>query len=534
MPVGGRGSVICADMHSRCAVVTVLAVVTAIVCEPGAASAGGAAPLASRAAKTGDIPDNPLLASVPVDTLYVFASFKPVPLEAQRGLVDLFAPIAREAFADYATMGNPTQQRAGRQVLQDIAALDVKRFEEVGFTTRARFALYELAGHGVLRLELASGDRVFKFVQHWNDGSESPVERGGHHYWVSGSTLGTIFLSIGPRELVVTIAPRDVIQANLDLLLGIQRPAKALTTAQLRALAQRDGFTGQGVGFVDVARVGARVAALLGAGDECSAAFAALGQRIPRIAVGLDDIAPRRFSIGVVAEVAPAVVAELRGLAGSLAGFDRALGQRPLLALATAANVERVRPLLARLGGGLGDLGRACQMSSVTEAMDKLAGAAARPLPPFFAGLRGAFVVINDVKVGHNGPESVVGFAAVQLDHTGGLAKLAPNIEIKPDRKPRSLAKLAPWPGHLAASETTLGIAFGPKSEATVVDLVNARPVPAPLAMFQLDYTRIGRIAPSFTPDSNQGRVAAALGLMTTQLVADDRGLVVWTSFDLH
>jgi hypothetical protein len=511
-----------------------VAVVVAIVCAPGVASAGGAAPLASRAAKTGDIPDNPLLASVPADTPYVFASFKPVPLEAQRGLVDVFAPIARKAFTDYMAAANPTEQRTGRQVLKDIAALDVKRFEQVGFTIGARFAFYELAGHGVLRLELASGDRLFKFVEHWNDGAEAPVERAGRHYWISASATGPVFLGIGPRELVVTFAPRDVIQANLDLLLGIQRPAKSLTTVQLRALAQRDGFTGQGVGFVDVARAGARIAALLGAGDGCSAALAEVARRVPRIAVGLDDITPRRFSLGVVMEVAPAVVAELRGLSGALAGFDRAIGQRPLVAFATAANVERVRPLLGRVGGSLGELGRACQISGMGEAMDKLAAAAARPLPPFLAGLRGGFAVVNDIKLGPNGPESVVGFGSVQLDHTGGLAKLAPNIEIKPDRKPRSLAKLAPWPGHLAASETTLGLAFGPKSEATVVDLVNARPVPAPLAVFQLDYPRIASIAPNFTADSNERRVAEALGLTTMQLVADDRGLVVWTSFDLH
>jgi hypothetical protein len=143
-------------------------------------------------------------------------------------------------------------------------------------------------------------------------------------YQVVGSPAGPAVMAFGAKELVVAIAPRDVLTRNLDLILGAQRPANSLTTAQLRALAQRDGFTGQGVGFVDVARAGALI------GDTaCRAAFTELARSVPRIAIGLDDITPHRFSIGAVVELPAATVAGLRGLSSSFAGYERMLGGRP-------------------------------------------------------------------------------------------------------------------------------------------------------------------------------------------------------------
>src|ERR1041384_5422812 len=136
------------------AVVCVAVVAGLVLGGQRAAGADAAAqPLPTRAAATGDIPDNPLLAAVPADTPWVFATFKPVPLESLRGLVDLLGPPAKRGFTEYMVNGNAVEQRAGRQLLADLAAMDVKRFEEIGFATKARLVVDGLARPVVLRFE---------------------------------------------------------------------------------------------------------------------------------------------------------------------------------------------------------------------------------------------------------------------------------------------------------------------------------------------------------------------------------------------
>lgn len=202
-------------------------VVVAAMLATGArrATAGRVSPLRSRAAATGNLPDNPLLAAVPADTPYVFASFRPVPLEALRGLVDLLGPPARRGFSEYMVAGGAASERAGRDMLAEIASLDVRGFEALGFTL------------------------------------------------------------------------------------------------------------------------------------------------------------------------------------------------------------------------------------------------AARPLPPLLAGLRGGLLVVNDLKLGPRGPESLTGFGALQVDHTADILQLAPKLDLKADRKPHPLPAEARIPGHMAASETMLAAASGPGAQ---------------------------------------------------------------------
>jgi hypothetical protein len=492
------------------------------------ATAGGAAPLPSRAAATGSVPDNPLLAAVPADTPYVFASFKPVPLYALRGLVDLLGPPARRGFSEYMAAGGATSERDGRDMLAEISSLDVQGFEDLGFTVQARFVIYSAGGAPVLRLELRDGARVLSWLER-RDPGHPPTERAGYHYWTVGSPTGPALMAVGVKELIVAVAPRDVLARNLDLILGARRPAKSLTTAQLRTLAQRDGFTGQGVGFVDVARASAMIDDAV-----CRLAFAGLARNVPRLAVGLDDITPHRFSVGVVVELAPATVAELRGLSSSLAGYDRIFGGRPQLAASVAANVERARPLVGRAAGAVMVLASACGVQGVVDAMTAVANAAARPLPPFLAGLRGGLLVVNDLKLGPRGPESFTGFGALQVDHTAAILKLAPQLDLQADRKPHVLPAEARIPGHIAASETTIAAASGPGSAERVAELIAARPTPAPLAVLRADYARLRDFTPRADQDPDAWRMVQAMGVGTMQLVADDRGLVVWSSFDVQ
>jgi hypothetical protein len=513
-----------------------LVVVTVVVAATMAtgtrwAMAGGASPPRSRAAATGSVPDNPLLAAVPADTPYVFASFKPVPLYALRGLADLLGPHVRRGFLEGTAAGGAAGARTGRDVLAEITALDVRGLADLGLNLQARFVIYGVRGYPVLRFEMGDGARLLEWLERRQSGAPL-AERAGYHYRIVGSPRGPVLFALGAKEAIVAVAPRDVLAGDLDLFLGAQLPAKSLTTAQLRALAQRDGFTGQGVGFVDVARAGA----ILG-GATCRAALTELAQSVPRIAIGFDDITPRRFSVGVVIELPPAMIAELRGLSSSLAGYDRMFGGRPLVAAAAAVNAERARPLVGRAAGAVKELAGACGVQNVVDAMTAVVSVADRPLPPFMAGLRSGLVVVNEFKPGPRGPEVFSGFGAVQVDHTDGILKLTPQVDnLKADRKPHALPAGGLISGHIAASETTFALAAGPGSAAQVTGLIAARSTPAPLAVLRADFARLGSAVanPARDADADALRILKAMGIGTMQLVVDDRGLVVWNSLDLQ
>jgi hypothetical protein len=539
-------------MLRRHACVTVLVLVAAVAaCENHAVVAsGGGTLLASRAAAVGEFPDNPLLAFAPADTPYAFASFKPVPLDVIRKMTAMARPIWRRAFTRSMSQisgadDSDNERRIAKDVFDALDTLDVKTFEDQGFSARARFAIYGIGPYPVFRVELASGDRVFNLVkrtaEHWHQPAPPPTERAGRRYWLFGNKTMAFFVAIAPKELVVAIAPRSVIDGNLADLLGEQPAPNRMTTAQLRAIAERDGFTGQGVGFIDLVRVGALVTTAAGAAPDCVAAVAAIAKRAPRLALGYDDVTLHRIAFGMVLELAPEALADARGLSGSLAGLSRLLGQKPAMAMAVAANLEHGRTVLAHVAGALGDLGQRCGVPSFVDGVEKLAAIAGRPLPPEIAGLRGGFVVVNSLKMGPHGPESIDGFGSLQLDHTGALLKDAsrevPDLVVQPDGKAHALPPASPFPGHVAANEHAIGVGLGPNSATAATGALEGTPAPAPLAVIVFDYARMGDLILASQTGAEAEDVRAviqAFGLATIQLLVDARGVVSWMSFELR
>jgi len=527
---------------------TVLGLAAALAgCKSSSAVSAGAEPqLPSRAAALGEFGDNPMLAFAPADAPYAFATFKPYPIDVIRKTTAMFGPLWRRAFAASMSQApDSLDQRVAKDILDVLDNLDVKSFEEHGFSAKARFAIYGLGAYPVFRVELSNGDRVFDLVrrtaERWNEKLPAPTERAGRRYWSVDLPAMGLFVAIAPKELVVAVAPRGVIDGNLAALLGEQRPASSLTTAQFRALAERDGFTGQGVGFVDLPRVGALVANAAGAAPDCRAAVAAIARRAPRLAVGYDELTPHRLSFGMVLELAPEVLADARGLAGSLAGLDQLVGQRPAFAIAAAGNLEHGRTILGRVAGTLQDLGQRCQMARLVDGVGDLAEAVARPLPPVVAGLRGGFVVVNNLKLGPHGPESIDGFGSLQLDDTGELLKLArgklPNFDLQPDGKVHPLPSSIPYPGHIAVSEHAIGVGIGSNSATTATGALQGKPEPAPLALFMFDYSRLGDLvlASEHGVEADYMRdIIKAFGLATFQLLVDARGVVVWGAFEMR
>jgi len=522
--------------------VGLVVVVALAVCEHAHAAPGGGNELVpSRAAALGEFRDNPLLEAIPADTAYAFASFKAIPLDVIHKFAAAFGPIQRRTYQELkARSGEPD----GKDVfLNEIAALDARTLERAGFSVGARFAFYGLGGYPVFRLELTNGDRVFELIQgtarRMNKPIPPPGVRGGRRYWITDARDGVEFAAIAPKELVIAFAPRSTITDNLAVLLGEQRPPKRITTAQFRELARRDGFTGQGVGFIDFTRIPDLAVDAVATVPACRAAFKALIQHTPRLAVGFDDFTTHRFSFGVVLELAPDALAAMRSLSTTLAGYERMIHANPPMGVAVALNLEQGRAVLLRVGAAIKEFGEHCKSPGLASGGTEIADAAGRPLPPFLAGLRGGIAALISFKVGPAldlVPGSLEGFAAVHLDRTAPLLQLASQqtaLELQPDGKARALPVTVPFAGHIAASETTIAAAAGRGSAVAAGQLVKAPAVPAPLVLVQVDYQRAAQLLPN-QQDESVRAIAAAFGMARMQLVADERGLVAWASFALR
>ncbi|HZJ67764.1 MAG TPA: hypothetical protein VFD36_29875 [Kofleriaceae bacterium] len=531
-------------MAPRHAHATALAVLVALVaCERAHAAPAGKELVPSRAAALGEFRDNPLLDAVPADTVYAFASFKPVPVDVIRGLLRTFGPIWRRSFQDY--MARTGDAANGRIFLDVIGALDVRRLEQSGIAVGARFVIYGVGEYPFVRIELSNGDRVFELIQtiarRIHEPIPPPIVRGNRRYWMSDAPDGTLFAAIAPRELILGMAPRAKLDANLAVLLGEQRPPRTLTTAQFRDLARRDGFTGQGVGFVDLTRIPEVAVDAVASNPACRSAFKALIQHAPRLAFGLEDVTLRRLAFGFVIELAPDALAVVRGLSTTLAGYERLVNANAAFAIALAFNLDHGRTVLSRAAAPLREFGERCGEEDLVAGAQQLAAVASKPLPSFLAGPRGGFFALTRFKLASDkriDPSSVEGFGTLQLDRTAPLLQYAASqsgFELQPDRKVHVLPPTFQVRGHVAANDTTIAIGLGGNSAATAAQLLDAPVAPAPLILVQFDYRRAGTLIPKDAQHSDDVRAAvAALGVMAVQLLADERGLVVWSSLGLR
>jgi hypothetical protein len=520
-----------------------LIALTATACEKSEeanASPNATPVLPSRAPTVGDFPENAMLAYVPADTPYVFATFKPVPIEFLRQMTKLWGPGVNQQLASAPA---PLQAKL-RAVLDEIGDFDPAHLQQLGIDVKARWVVYGMGKYPVVRAEISDGDRLMQLGQRFSKKLgmtfSPPTDRAGFHTWlVDLGADWTFFLGIGSKQVVMAFAPRARLEASLPLVLGEKRPAKAITATQLKAVAERDGFTGYGVGYVDLAQVGVLIADAAGADAGCKGAVAELARRAPRFAFGYEDLTAKHLAFGMVVELAPDVLSDLRRISSPLAGFDRFLGERPMIGLAVAGSIERARDLMPRAGKALSELGSACGAPSVVEAGNKFADVATTPLPPMFSGLRGGYLVLDTFQMNQFTGTKIDGYAVVRADRTTelvrGLSSMLPGIDLRADGKPHALPAGLPMTGHAAVTGEALAVALGKSSESRVTDALRGKPVPAPLAVMRVDYSRMGAFMTSMgTGDPATLAMMQVFDLATMQLLVDDRGLVAWMSVDMR
>jgi len=494
-------------------------------------------------ATTTSFADNPLLAFAAADTAYAFATFQPLSLDAIHDLVVASRATARR-MPD--VEGEAELHQIWVALTEEVGAFDAAHLQTIGVDATARLAIYALGKYPVLRIEIASSERLLQYVQRVAARLAEPLPppklRAGYRYWTPGKASSGVVpvIALGTRDVAIGFLPRATFDSALGELLGERRPAKSLTGADFAALGKRDQFPDAGLGFVDVARVVALALDDATLPPGCRPAIEALAHRVPRIAFGYARLSQTRSSMGLVVELAPELVAAGRTLATKLPGFKRIAREPAPFAFAAAFDLTKLAELGLRVASAASEIGAHCANSEIVDSARALATTISAPIPPVIAGFRGMIGAVDLVERGPDGVTNIRGHGAVFGVATNELVRLTgggiPGLDpLSLTGKAHELpARIIPYPGSFAATGDAIAIALGPDSKELVeTDLAGAA-VAAPLAFLEYDMRRVARLA--FEPEI-QHRIEQAhellelAGLVRFEASVEERGLVVQLSF---
>jgi hypothetical protein len=491
------------------------------------------------ASRADEFDNNPLLASASADTPYAFVTFRPVPPEYFQKMQNMMAP----AFAQLQSAGDASKLRG---FLAEVGPMTAARFEQLGFNTKARLALYGLGVYPVFRVEISDGDKVLALVQRvakrWGMTLPAATKANGHRYWWIDDPKDpkglSVIVAINKTELVAAVGPRKKLEPQLALILGDKKAAKPLTGATFRDIAKRDGYSAQGVGFVDTSRVITETIALdrSAPAAKCVLAIQSLAKRAPRLTAGYERFDAGKMAMGFVLELAPDLLADAKTLTTKLAGVDKLMASKPIFGFAMAADLDRARAFAPRVAGVMRDLGAACKEDDITQAAASLEQVAVMPLPPYLVGLTGGTAALFGFDMSGGGIKKLDAYATIHVADTraliAALAQQLPAFKLDVDGKPHALPSLFPGvAGHVAASRDTFAVALGAGSAKAAQDGLGGTPKPVPLMVMRFDYSRFSEIAPD--TDAASKAMYAAMGMGDMTLTIDDRGIVSWFSFEL-
>jgi len=251
-----------------------------------------------------DVPDSgqSLLAYVPADTPYVYASLEPFDADLRKTwltsmggtqLFDVYKSMITE-------MGANLEREDGAEMIARVSAMmdllrpisDPNERTPLGMAADAEVALYGYGLLPVMRVRLADAAAFEKVLSEMEKTSKSPMtteEIGG--YTVRRQQVDEIVFYVAAIEdqAVFALIPAAVDTTMREQVLGLSLPEQSLAdSGSLQAAAKRYGFAPEaGVGIIDTVRLVEALADPSSAGDQ---ALMALGSEADGEATTLDPV----------------------------------------------------------------------------------------------------------------------------------------------------------------------------------------------------------------------------------------------------
>ena len=504
-----------------------------------------------------------LFASVPADTPYLVASIEPAPPALWAKLEQVFKPLLEAGLAKSQVRG---KSKVFDALLSEMAdKWNAAGLESLGFSAQPRFALYGLGLQPfVVRMAIRDGETVRATIDRIaaKGGEHMPPARtrGGHSYWQHADSDGTtIVFSIADRELVLAFGKTRDIEAKLDLILGLQKPARNMADgAVIKQLMAAHGFGGQMISFADTRQLAGKAIEAAGAtpSPACSGEIDRLSAKVPRLVFGYSQLSESKIAGSFVVEMAPELVTEMRALQTEVPGLRAAMSGHPILAFAAGLDLARAQELGIAAVTNLRQLGTACGLGSLVNGAAQVARRLGQPLPDLATRISGGAVVIDDmvVRPGHGDtPEKIEGVLLIASADAralfGKALELDPTVKslgIEADGKLHGLRApipIFPAPA-VGVGDHVIVVTAGNQQRGAGDRLIAARgDGKAPLLVASYDFPKLmdfmaqsgGLDRDVRVPELQAFMVSLkdVFGTFSGALDVTDRGLAMWSSIEL-
>lgn len=286
--------------------------------------------------------DSAPLAFVPADTPFVIANSEPAPDAAvatwtrqMQGMWPIVTTMYERMLGDMGVGDDPESTRVKRvfgAILAELKGRDTpQEWAEIGFSAKARSALYGVGMVPVIRIELADAGAFRAMIARVEASSGSTLATAridDQELWVVDVEKVQGLMAIQGTHLVATLLPGNADEALKRSVLGLDRPSESLAESDgLADLEKTEGYTAFGSGWVDFRRLVSLIdndpgyTAFARLADtpppaldaQCRGELDALASRAPRMVFGYTALESTRMSLSsrldLDAELAAAFVA---------------------------------------------------------------------------------------------------------------------------------------------------------------------------------------------------------------------------------
>ncbi|MCA9547100.1 MAG: hypothetical protein KC613_22015 [Myxococcales bacterium] len=518
--------------------------------QAGAQGAAGSAPTAAASA---------MLAHIPADSPYVFASGQPMPKEAMDKIFGLFEPLTKKldeeltkALAEPAS--DRPEEKVGRALAEELKGnFNRAGLEKLGIDTQPMFALYGVGVLPVMRLTLKDPNAFKAMIGRveTKSGMKAPTAKLGEleYYKISDDGVTAAIAIIG-NELVATGGPDGAMAKLLPLAFGQEKPAK--TFADAGTLAQINsayGFQAFGTGVIDLNVIAATVMGdatgtnkaiwdAIGAPTPpldgvCKGEIKAMVAKAPRMVFGYTEMSASTWAAKYVVELDAGLAKDLAGLTAKLPGAmaDKALMQFGL-GLDVGKTIEFAKAQVKALQAAPF---KCQQFAEFNEGVNQAAAGMNQPLPPVINGLRGLRVVLESGEFTGGQPKNIKGYALLAAEGADQLLAMAKgmvpplaSLNVAADGKavalpPGMIPPVVEAP-HIAMNNAAIAVSVGQGVEAKLSGLLSAAPAEAPVLHFGYDVGEFMKLIQQSAPMGGEEKaILEALG-----------GAMGYTSYGLH
>lgn len=477
-----------------------------------------------------------ILAFVPADTPYVFASLEAMPdavldkLEANSdSMMSAYEVVMTETIESMQAAGEMDDEEESEKVIEFLSELfgmlQSDQLRAAGIPRSPRAAFYGVGLLPVARLNLADTDAFRAKIAELAEKAEADLEVGevdGQAYQFVGDEELRLVVAVIDEQAVATFVPSDLTDDLLKAVLGLTKPDRSIADAgTLQAVAEKYELASYTLGFVDFVQMAATFvdaptgvnAALLDMMDydaqdmsaACRDEIRQVAGIAPRLVAGYNSVSTTRITSSGVLELRDDIARGLQALAVPVAGMG--VDHGGFMSFGMSLDLMAARDFYESRLDALEADPYECEFFAGMQA-----GLAAgrqslnQPVPPVFYGFKGFLAVIDDIGdidfASQQPPTDVDARFLVANNNVEGLLAMGSmfspelaSLDIQPDGKPVAL-NLPPFTSQfdeafVAMTGETLGVSIGEGSGSALASLVNSDAAnPPPFMSVNLDGAR--------------------------------------------